>query len=136
MILFFFPSSRHISGAWVVYLGRERQVGSNTYEVERSVSKIIVHPQYNESILDNDVALMKLSTPVTFTNHIRPICLASNSSQFYASTTCWATGWAKQSGESFLTCPSSTSIGSIFTHLLLLTETNLSYRRLYLYLVK
>uniref|UniRef100_A0A669D2F3 Zgc:123217 n=1 Tax=Oreochromis niloticus TaxID=8128 RepID=A0A669D2F3_ORENI len=82
-----------IINAWTLYFGRETQAGPNTHEVKRSVSQVIVHPNYNNSYLNNDIALMKLSSPVSFTDYIRPICLASSSSQFYNSTSCWATGW-------------------------------------------
>uniref|UniRef100_A0A668S0K7 Peptidase S1 domain-containing protein n=1 Tax=Oreochromis aureus TaxID=47969 RepID=A0A668S0K7_OREAU len=81
--------------AWTLYFGRETQAGPNTHEVKRSVSQVIVHPNYNNYYSYNDIALMKLSSPVSFTDYIRPICLASNSSQFYSSTSCWATGWGK-----------------------------------------
>ncbi|KAM6963885.1 chymotrypsin-like protease CTRL-1 [Tautogolabrus adspersus] len=78
---------------WTLYLGRETQRGPNVNEVSRSVSRVIVHPNYNNTLFNNDIALMKLDSPVNFTNYIRPICLASNSSQFHNSTLCWATGW-------------------------------------------
>ncbi|XP_063324260.1 polyserase-2-like [Pelmatolapia mariae] len=81
--------------AWTLYFGRETQAGPNTHEVKQSVSQVTVHPNYNNSYLNNDIALMKLSSPVSFTDYIRPICLASSSSQFYNSTSCWATGWGK-----------------------------------------
>ncbi|XP_015818761.3 chymotrypsin-like protease CTRL-1 [Nothobranchius furzeri] len=80
---------------WTLYLGRETQAGPNVNEVSRSVSQIIVHPNYNNTLYNNDLALMKLGTSVTFTDYIRPICLASSSSQFFNSTLCWATGWGK-----------------------------------------
>lgn len=94
-------SSRHISSAWVVYLGRQSQNGANEYEVKRPVSEIIIHPRYNDTTLDSDIALLKLHSPVAFSPHIRPICLASNSSRFYNPTSCWVTGWGKdnKSGE-------------------------------------
>ncbi|KAG7227830.1 hypothetical protein INR49_013624 [Caranx melampygus] len=84
-----------LANRWILYLGRETQSGPNVNEVNRTVSQIIIHPDYNNTLLNNDIALMKLSTPVSFTEYIRPICLASNSSQFYNSTPCWATGWGK-----------------------------------------
>ncbi|XP_023267147.1 prostasin-like [Seriola lalandi dorsalis] len=80
---------------WVLYFGRVNQNGPNVNEVKRTVSEIIVHPDYNNTLFNNDIALMKLSSPVTFTDYIRPVCLASNSSQFYNSTPCWATGWGR-----------------------------------------
>ena len=85
--------SREQPALWTIYLGRETQSGPNIHEVKRTLSKIIVHPDYNKTSLNNDIALMKLSSPVSFTNYIRPVCLASNTSKFYTSTSCWATGW-------------------------------------------
>ncbi|XP_071395802.1 chymotrypsin-like protease CTRL-1 [Centroberyx affinis] len=78
---------------WTLYMGRQTQIGSNPNEVTRSVSQIIVHPNYNNTFLNNDITLMKLSSPVSFTSYIRPICLAGNSSLFHTATSCWATGW-------------------------------------------
>ncbi|XP_042363818.1 chymotrypsin-like protease CTRL-1 [Plectropomus leopardus] len=81
--------------AWTLYIGRETQAGPNTHEVSHTVSQVIIHPDYNNTLFNNDIALMQLSSPVTFTNYIRPICLASNSSQFHNATLCWATGWGR-----------------------------------------
>ncbi|KAF3704467.1 Testisin [Channa argus] len=80
---------------WTLYFGRVTQNGPNPNEVNRTVSQVIVNPNYNNTLFNNDVALMKLSSPVDYTNYIRPICLAGNSSQFYNSTPCWATGWGR-----------------------------------------
>ncbi|XP_077080794.1 chymotrypsin-like protease CTRL-1 [Siphateles boraxobius] len=81
--------------SWSLYLGRETQStsGVNTNEVRVNVQSIIVHPNYNSNNIHNDISLMKLSQPVTFTPYIRPICLASKGSVFPNGTTCWATGW-------------------------------------------
>ncbi|KAM9424747.1 chymotrypsin-like protease CTRL-1 [Pholidichthys leucotaenia] len=83
------------ASAWTLYLGRETQAGPNNNEVSRGVSQVIVHPKFNDTLFNNDMALMKLISPVNFTDYIRPICLASSSSQFFNSTLCWATGWGK-----------------------------------------
>ncbi|XP_029954064.1 testisin [Salarias fasciatus] len=80
---------------YTLYFGRNTQAGPNPNEVRRAVSQIIVHPNYNNTFLNNDVALMKLDTPVTYTNFIRPACLASNASHFNNATSCWATGWGR-----------------------------------------
>lgn len=86
---------------WTLYFGRQTQAGPNANEVARSVSLIIVHPNFNNTLYNSDIALMKLSSPLTFTNYISPICLASSSSQFFNTTSCWATGWGRinQNGE-------------------------------------
>ncbi|KAM3863994.1 trypsin-like [Diretmus argenteus] len=85
----------------IVYLGRDTQDSINTNEVSRSVSQIIRHPNYDSTTNDNDMALLRLSSPVDFTDYIRPVCLAASGSVFAAGTTSWITGWGNiQSGVS------------------------------------
>nr|XP_033501019.1 transmembrane protease serine 9 [Epinephelus lanceolatus] len=77
----------------IVYLGRQSQENSNPNEVSRSVTQIINHPNYNPATSDNDISLLKLSSPVTFTNYILPVCLAAPDSTFFAGIDSWVTGW-------------------------------------------
>ncbi|XP_029692817.1 serine protease 27-like [Takifugu rubripes] len=77
----------------IVYLGRRFQQQPNENEVSRSVSEIINHPNYNSQTQDNDICLLKLSTPVSFTNYIRPICLAATGTTYTAGSNVWITGW-------------------------------------------
>ncbi|KAM4531410.1 trypsin-like [Odontesthes bonariensis] len=76
-----------------IYLGRDTQQSLNPNEVSRSVSEIIKHPNYNEETNDNDIALLRLSATVTFTNYIRPVCLAAEGSVFSDGQNSWVTGW-------------------------------------------
>ncbi|RXN15811.1 suppressor of tumorigenicity 14-like protein [Labeo rohita] len=77
----------------VMYLGRLSQSGSNSYETNRTASRIIKHPNFNFSNADNDIALIQLSSSVTFSDYIRPVCLAAAGSVFAAGTESWVTGW-------------------------------------------
>uniref|UniRef100_A0A671XJC2 Zgc:100868 n=1 Tax=Sparus aurata TaxID=8175 RepID=A0A671XJC2_SPAAU len=77
----------------VVSLGRQSQEGSNPNAVSRTVAQIINHPNYNPSTSDNDISLLRLSSPVTFNNFIRPVCLAASDSTFFNGTDSWVTGW-------------------------------------------
>ncbi|GLD48851.1 transmembrane protease serine 9 [Lates japonicus] len=77
----------------VVYLGRQSQEGSNPNEVSRTVTQIINHPDYNSGTSNNDISLLRLSSPVTFTNFIMPVCLAASNSTIHAGTDAWVTGW-------------------------------------------
>ncbi|XP_027141139.1 transmembrane protease serine 9 [Larimichthys crocea] len=86
-----FPSTS--TANLIVYLGRQRQEGSNVNEMSRTVTQIINHPDYNSETSDNDISLLKLSSPVTFTNYILPVCLAASGSTFNAGTDSWVTGW-------------------------------------------
>ncbi|XP_076154114.1 trypsin I-P1-like [Alosa pseudoharengus] len=87
-----FPSTS--TTGLVVYLGRQSQDGRvNPNMVSRTVLGIIKHPSYNDDSKDNDIALLRLSSSVTFTNYIRPVCLAAANSFFNSGTKAWITGW-------------------------------------------
>ncbi|CAI5676475.1 unnamed protein product [Oreochromis niloticus] len=76
-----------------VTLGRQTLQGSNPNAVSRTVTKIIKHPNYNSKTNDNDICLLQLSSSVTFTNYISPVCLAASDSTFYSGVNSWVTGW-------------------------------------------
>lgn len=84
---------------YTLYFGKETQSGNNPHEVNRTVTQIIVHAAYDSEKITNDIALMKLSSPLVYNNYIRPVCLATNNSVFNNGTTCWATGWGRLSGD-------------------------------------
>ncbi|XP_067284119.1 trypsin-like [Pseudorasbora parva] len=85
-----------------MYFGRQRQLGSNPNEMYRTARRIINHPNYNDSSHDNDIALVQLSSSVTFSKYIKPVCLAAAGSVFSAGTESWVTGWGtlKDGGKS------------------------------------
>uniref|UniRef100_A0A8C6FLI0 Peptidase S1 domain-containing protein n=1 Tax=Moschus moschiferus TaxID=68415 RepID=A0A8C6FLI0_MOSMO len=56
------------------------------------VQDIITFPQFRKN-LQHDIALVKLSSPVTFNKHVQPICVMSSSSEFKNRNDCWVTGW-------------------------------------------
>ncbi|XP_045899466.1 serine protease 33-like [Micropterus dolomieu] len=76
-----------------VILGLQSLQGSNPNKASRTVSQIIIHPNYNSTNFDNDICLLKLSSPVAFTSYIQPVCLAAPGSTYYKGTLSWATGW-------------------------------------------
>ncbi|XP_073670118.1 polyserase-2-like [Paramisgurnus dabryanus] len=76
-----------------VLLGLQTQSGLNPNSVSRTVSQIIKHPNYDSNTNDNDITLLHLSSPVVFTDYIKPVCLPSNDSTFYNGTSSWVTGW-------------------------------------------
>uniref|UniRef100_A0A3B3BZE7 Peptidase S1 domain-containing protein n=1 Tax=Oryzias melastigma TaxID=30732 RepID=A0A3B3BZE7_ORYME len=86
-----FPS-RSASGVNVL-LGLQSLQGSNPNMVSRTITTLVVHPSYNSVTSDNDIALLQLSSPVTLTPYITPVCLASTSSNFYSGINTWVTGW-------------------------------------------
>lgn len=77
----------------IVFLGRQARQGPNPNEVSRTVAQIIIHPNFSSNTFDNDICLVRLSFPVTFTNYIRPVCLAASNSSFHTGTESWVTGF-------------------------------------------
>uniref|UniRef100_A0A3B3CIW9 Si:dkey-32n7.7 n=1 Tax=Oryzias melastigma TaxID=30732 RepID=A0A3B3CIW9_ORYME len=78
---------------FLVSLGHQNLQGKNPNKVSRRVAAKIVHPDFGGRTLDNDIALLRLSSPVTFTHYIRPVCLAASGSVFNNGTGSWVTGW-------------------------------------------
>ncbi|XP_062322651.1 chymotrypsin-like protease CTRL-1 [Osmerus eperlanus] len=76
-----------------VILG-EHNRNSNAEQIQvKSIARAITHPYYNSQNFNNDVTLLKLSSPVQMTNRVSPVCLAS--SNFNSGTRCVTTGWGK-----------------------------------------
>lgn len=80
-----------------VYLGRMTQHGTNRNETMRNVQKIYIHSLFDNTTdnCDNDIALLHLSSPVTFNNYISPVCLIAQGSDFPAGTRSQIIGWGQ-----------------------------------------
>ena len=87
-----FPNSADTSG-WIIRLGRQSMDGPNPNEESSTLAEIILHPKYDASTNENDMALLRLTSAVSFTNYIRPVCLAASGSIFHQGTESWLTGW-------------------------------------------
>ncbi|XP_032363600.1 serine protease 33-like [Etheostoma spectabile] len=85
-----FPS---IPADLTVYLGIQSLQGPNPNRVSRTVTNVIRHPNYDPNTNDNDICLLKLSSPVTFNDFIVPVCLAAPASTFFSGVSSWVTGW-------------------------------------------
>lgn len=98
---YFYYFSTSTSGL-KVSLGRQNLQGTNPNEESRSVATIILHPNYDSDSSNNDIALLRLSSPVKFSDYIRPVCLSASDSVFNSGTDSWVTGWGnvKEGGES------------------------------------
>jgi len=61
-------------------------MGANDFSKENYVSrtavKVIPHPNFDDESFLNDIALLKLSEPVTFNEFLSPICLPNNDDNF------------------------------------------------------
>uniref|UniRef100_A0A3Q3GCR8 Transmembrane serine protease 5 n=1 Tax=Labrus bergylta TaxID=56723 RepID=A0A3Q3GCR8_9LABR len=64
--------------------------------------KIIFNKNYNHRSHDNDIALIKLQTPLNFSDTIRPVCLPQYDSDLPGGTQCWISGWGYTQPEGVL----------------------------------
>merc|ERR1711962_502849 len=74
--------SEYRPNRWTIMLGSMKRYahfddkGFDQEKQRRFVDKIIVHEHYNDYTNDNDIAILRLSRPVEFSNQIQPACIA------------------------------------------------------------
>ncbi|XP_059208094.1 transmembrane protease serine 2-like [Centropristis striata] len=85
---------QHDSGpeSWTVRSG-DVSLSKMRLKDGNTVNKIITHQQYNQETHDNDIALLKLDTPLTFSRTVRPVCLPNMGVDLSAGQRAWITGW-------------------------------------------
>jgi secreted trypsin-like serine protease len=82
------------ASTYSVVLGELDRNSPEGTELKVGMSKVVVHPGWDRRNMNNDIALLKLSRSVQFTNYIQPACLPSGDAQI-GSRQCYITGWGK-----------------------------------------
>uniref|UniRef100_A0A5F9DF01 Transmembrane serine protease 13 n=1 Tax=Oryctolagus cuniculus TaxID=9986 RepID=A0A5F9DF01_RABIT len=88
----FFVTREKILEGWKVYAGT-----NNLHQLPEaaSISQIIINGNYTDEQDDYDIALMRLSKPLTLSAHVHPACLPMHGQTFSLNETCWITGFGK-----------------------------------------
>lgn len=73
-------------------IGHHDRAALEPWALTRKVSTVIKHPLYSSTRFANDIALLKLSTPVTYVKQIVPVCIP-NGQVNYAGRDSYGTGW-------------------------------------------
>ncbi|XP_053413394.1 testisin-like isoform X2 [Nycticebus coucang] len=94
----------------------------NRYQVEN----IYMNPHFLGAS-SNDIAVLKLSTPVTYTSHIQPICILASTTEFQNRTNCWVTGWGEI--EEDVALPSPYTLQEVEVAIINSTMCNHLYRQ-------
>ncbi|KAM9304997.1 serine protease 33-like [Gastrophryne carolinensis] len=77
-----------------VYLGLYRLGVNSSHTVVAKIMTVYTNQGYSNTGDTGDLALVKLATPVNYTQYIMPVCLPSSSSvTFPCGMECWVTGW-------------------------------------------
>nr|XP_046252791.1 chymotrypsin-like elastase family member 2A [Scatophagus argus] len=90
-------TAAHCIGSFTyrVYLGKHNLKNNELGSIAISPSKIIVHENWDSYRIRNDIALIKLSTPVKLSNSITPACLPASGEILPNNYPCYVTGWGR-----------------------------------------
>ncbi|XP_069838450.1 transmembrane protease serine 9-like [Dendropsophus ebraccatus] len=108
---------------YTVYLGAHKLKDLDANVVISGVQRIVYHPQYTSVGSGGDIALLKLSSPVTYTKYIMPICLPSVT--FPCGMECWVTGWGRINTE--VSLPDPRTLQKVTAQLIDRTECDKMY---------
>ena len=62
----------------MLVLGNKNSKDGEELFTEREVDEIVIHPKFNRGLFENDLALLRMKTPVAFQPVRSPICLPWN----------------------------------------------------------
>ncbi|XP_062840097.1 serine protease 53 isoform X2 [Anolis carolinensis] len=83
---------RQEAEGWEVLLGEQQENEKQKWQENRTLQSIEVHGAYIEAKEGYDIAIARLSRPVTFSDSIRAICAPYAKHQFPLGSTCWTRG--------------------------------------------
>ncbi|KAM4657575.1 transmembrane protease serine 9 [Amazona ochrocephala] len=75
------------------HVGTTSLNGTDGGAVKVNVTRVIPHPLFNPIMLDFDVAVLELVTPLVFNKHVQPVCLPLAAQEFAAGQQCVISGW-------------------------------------------
>ncbi|XP_039626535.1 transmembrane protease serine 5-like isoform X2 [Polypterus senegalus] len=79
-------------GDWAIIVGSLNWGGSPTGG-RYNVQKIFYHQQFSRINIDYDIAMLRTTTAISFTDTVRPVCLPSYAQTFSPNSNCWISGW-------------------------------------------
>jgi len=81
-------------GEWNIFSPEEKEKF-----VDQDVTEIHIHEDFESANLFNNVAILKLTKPITYKYNINRVCLPDATTNFPPGTRCLASGWGKESFE-------------------------------------
>ncbi|XP_028839290.1 transmembrane protease serine 13b [Denticeps clupeoides] len=86
-----FPSDGYqLPANWRIYMGMVSQL---KLPPAYTVKQIITHENYNPETHENDIALLKLNSPVQYSDTIKPVCLPAFDQMLSPGANCSTTGF-------------------------------------------
>ncbi|XP_058284116.1 transmembrane protease serine 9 [Hylobates moloch] len=75
------------------HLGTASLLGLGGSPVKVGLRRVVLHPLYNPGILDFDLAVLELASPLAFNKYIQPVCLPLAIQKFPVGRKCMISGW-------------------------------------------
>ncbi|CAK8684129.1 unnamed protein product [Clavelina lepadiformis] len=75
------------------YLGKHHRIADDKGQLKVTFSSYEIHPDYDDESIDNDIAVLKLSSPIKFSKYIRPACLPDQGENVASGSTAVVSGW-------------------------------------------
>eukprot|EP00062_Callorhinchus_milii_P003914 gi/632941808/ref/XP_007886065.1/ PREDICTED: ovochymase-2 [Callorhinchus milii] len=80
---------------WTVNAGDHDIDTVNPEQQESFIKQILIHPRYNSTTQDYDVALIQLQKPLQYNDYVRPACLPEATQDLELPSLCVVTGWGQ-----------------------------------------
>lgn len=80
-------------GHLTAFAGTTSLSAMDSSSVKVGIQQVVLHPSYDPTLLDFDVAVLELARPLRFGRYIQPICLPLAVHKFPVGRKCLVSGW-------------------------------------------
>ncbi|XP_037586952.1 transmembrane protease serine 9 [Cebus imitator] len=95
------------------HLGTASLLGLGGSPAKVGLRRVVLHPLYNPGILDFDLAVLELASPLAFNKYIQPVCLPLAIQKFPVGRKCMISGWGNTQEGNGEPCPTEGNGGFI-----------------------
>ncbi|XP_070185418.1 tryptase gamma-like [Littorina saxatilis] len=85
----------HKTDDWTFIAGHTRRPAYSTHRQIRKAKKLFLHPEFNPTTVNNDIAIIQLDKPLVLDDYLRPVCLPKPGQEIDIGTRCYVAGWGK-----------------------------------------
>ena len=87
-----------------MYVGKDEVEYYNVHQHIYHASNVVLHEHFNRTTSENDIALVKTSTRITFNNNVGALCFPNASFRLHDDKKCLFAGYGDTQGELFVVC--------------------------------